>query len=323
MPTPELRKLRHVALAWGGGLGPAGFRRVVAHFGSVAAAIAATEPDLAAPALRLDPGQVRLIASLKDRLDTFRQELAQLRQEYIGVHCDYEESFPALLHGIRNPPVVVCIAGRILPEDDPAVAIIGTRTPTPDGERMARDLGAAFARTGTTVVAGLAKGCDTHAHEGALESGGRTIAILGSGIRVITPRENLALARLIFERGAVLSEQPPSLQPSTATLMARNRLQSALSRGVIVVEARATGGSINTAESALDQGRLLMAVQWPDNRETAAGTNALLHRGAVPVHGPADVPDLRLRMVDHIGRLKTATRIAAVQPSLFGDTDAV
>ncbi len=321
MPTPEMRKARHVALAWGAGLGPAGFRRVVAHFGSPAAVMAASEQELALPSLRLDPGQIQLISSLKARLDTFRAELSQLKQEYISVYCDWEEGFPTLLKGIRNPPVVVCVAGRLLPEDDPAIAIIGTRTPTPDGARMARDLGAAFARTGTTVVAGLARGCDTEAHYGALEAGGRTIAVLGSGIRVITPRENLSLARLIFERGAVLSEQPPSVQPTTATLMARNRLQSALSRGVIVVEARATGGSINTAESALDQGRLLLAVRWPDNRETAAGTNALIHRGALPIRGPGDAPAIRLQIADHIGRMRSAAKITAVQPSLFPDAD--
>ncbi|NSW54465.1 MAG: DNA-protecting protein DprA [Armatimonadetes bacterium] len=321
MPTPEMRKARYVALAWGAGLGPAGFRRVVAHFGSPAAVIAASEQDLALPSLRLDPGQIQLISSLRSRLDTFRAELAQLKQECISVYCDWEEGFPALLKGIRNPPVVVCIAGRLLPEDDPAIAIIGTRTPSPDGARMARDLGAAFARTGTTVVAGLARGCDTEAHYGALEAGGRTIAVLGSGIRVITPRENLSLARLIFERGAVLSEQPPSAQPTTATLMARNRLQSALSRGVIVVEARATGGSINTAESALDQGRLLLAVRWPDDRETAAGNNALIQRGALPVRGPGDAPDIRLQIADHIGRMKSAAKVTAIQPSLFPDGD--
>lgn len=317
MPKSGLKKVRSVALAWGARLGPSGFRRVVSHFGSTLEVIEATPAELAHPGLRLSSEQIAAIAGLRLRLEYFAHELERLQQERISVFCDWEEGFPRILLDLRNPPVVICVAGSILPHDEPAVGIIGTRTPTDDGSRMARSLGRAFGRIGTTVVSGLARGCDTAAHEGALEGGGRTLAVLGSGIRVITPRENLALARRVFERGAVISEQPPSAEADTPTLMARNRLTSGLSRGIIVVQSRARGGAMATAKHATDQGRLLYAVQWDEPGEWAEGTAELLEHGAEPVRGPQDVEAIRLALADHLSSLRDGVPGSRAQRPLF------
>jgi DNA processing protein len=317
LPSPEREKLRHVALIWGAVLGPAGFARLVAAFGSTREVLAADVAALSAPTLRLTPEQIAVIPTLDDRLEDFAQEMEELGSTGVSVVCPWEEAYPGLLRGIANPPPVLCMAGRVLGQDEPAVAIVGTRSPTEEGYAMSRRLAEAFAAERTTVVSGLARGCDTAAHVGALEGCGRTIAVLGSGIRVIHPRENLELARDISQHGAVISEQPPLAHPTVGRLMARNRLQSALSRGVIVVETREKGGAMATAEQAVEQGRNLYAVRWPDSKELAEGTNKLLREGAHAISGPEDVPAVRLELVDHIARMERVSRVARSQRSLF------
>lgn len=317
MPNPHREKLRTLALAWGAMLGPAGFARVVAHFGSTREALAAEPESLRAPQLRLSPQQQAVIPTLAHRLDEFQRELEALEAAYIRVLCRGEDGYPPLLAELRDAPPVICMVGRLLPEDDPALAIVGTRTPSPDGYDISYRVAQAMARTGTTVVSGLARGCDTAAHLGALEAGGRTIAVLGSGIRVIHPRANLGLARQISQRGAVLSEQPPDAHPSVARLMARNRLQSALARGVLVVESGEQGGAMETARRAIEQGRELFAVPWTTDSPKSAGPAKLLREGAFPVPGPEVAPQVRLRLVDHIGRMQRRQRPAGGQMALL------
>lgn len=317
MPTPQLEKLRTVALAWSTGLGPAGFARVVNHFGGTRQVLEASVLDLQVPSLRLEGEQVAVIRGLAARLEDFANQIEDLRRSGVIVVCPWEEDYPALLRDLPHPPPVICMAGRILASDEPAVAIVGTRRPTHEGFAMARRLGRAFADQRTTVVSGLALGCDTAAHEGALEGAGRTIAILGSGLRSITPRENLALARDISQHGAVISEQPPEAEPTVGRLMARNRLQAALSRAVLVVEARQQGGSLETARMGQEQGRAIWAVRWPQSREESLGNERLIAGGARPVSGPEEVPALRLELMDHVNRLSQARKSASGQGKLF------
>ncbi len=312
------RKLVQIALMWAGKLGPAGFRRLVAYFGGVLEVLSASEQELSAPGLRLEADQVRAILDLEDQLTKVEAQWQVLADEHIAVLCDFETEYPAILHDLRNRPPVVCMAGRIVPLDDPAVNIVGTRSPTQDGLEMARALGRAFAEHDCTVVSGLARGCDTATHTGALEGGGRTIAVLGSGIRTIRPTENIELARQIAERGSIISEQPPEVEPSVARLMARNRLQSVLARGTIVVQSGAEGGSINTAASALKQGRLLYAVEWRQRIEKTVGNNKLLDGEAAPVRGVQDVPHICEALFVHKQKLMRQRAAAEGQMKLFG-----
>jgi DNA processing protein len=284
----DRRKLAQVGLIWEGRLGPSGFRRLIAHFGGPPEALEATAEQLSAPGLRLEAEQVAAIVRLRDRLGAVEEQLEALHDARIAVFCDYDEGYPAILRELESAPPVLSVAGRLMPFDDPAVAIVGTRTPTDGGVGMARELGRAFAARECTVVSGLALGCDTGAHVGALAGGGRTIAVLGGGIRAIQPRENLELAREIAERGAIISELAPMAEPTTARLMARNRLTSGLARGVIVVQAAAEGGAMRTAELAERQGRLVYAVQWPTSGGRTVGNEKLLREGAAPIMGAAD-----------------------------------
>jgi DNA processing protein len=317
MPSPDREKLRTVALVWGASLGPAGFRRLTQRFGDTRGLLAAPAAELRDPALRLSAEQAANIAGITAQLDDYQQQLSELQGLHIHVLCPWEAGYPPLVAQLPDAPPVLCMVGRLLPEDDPAVAIVGTRTPTPEGLAVSHALGLAMAQQGTAVISGLARGCDGAAHRGALEGGGRTVAVVGCGLLALHPRENLDLARLIAERGAVLSETAPTASPTVGRLMARNRLTSALARGVIVVQARAQGGALETARKARSQGRLVWALRWPSGLPEAAGTQSLLAEFAAPLAGPAQAPDVRLALADHITRLRTAPPPPPRQPPLF------
>ncbi len=293
------RRLAQIAVMWHGAIGPAGFRRLLGHFSDAPATMAATEDELSVPSLRLDAEQIGAISQLASRLGEVEEQLDQLHGQNIHVICDFESEYPQSLRDIGNPSPVLCIAGRLLPVDEPAVAIVGTRSPSEEGFQMARKLGAALAEQKITVVSGLALGCDTGAHQGALSGGGRTIAVLGSGILVIHPHGNLELAREIAEHGAVISEQPPTAEPSVGRLMARNRLQSGLSRAIIVVESGESGGSMETVKTARRQGRLVCAVDWPQVTAKRTGNRKLLAEGARPISGPEQVAGLVTALYFH------------------------
>ena len=176
------------------------------------------------------------------------------------------------------------------------VGIVGTRSPSHEGADLAAKLATAAAADEFTVVSGLARGIDTAAHLGALNREGRTIAIIGSGIANVTPPENEELAERITHVGAIISELSPVAPPTIPNLMARNRLISLFSRGVIVVECRATGGSLATAQAALQQGRRLYAVQWPEQDELREGNAQLLAQGAEAIAGPQDMRRVGLQL---------------------------
>jgi len=293
------RRLAQIAVMWHGGIGPAGFRRLVGYFGDAPAIMAASEDELSVPSLRLNAEQIEAISQVASRLGEVEEQLDQLHGQNIHVICDFEPEYPEILCNITNLPPVLCGAGRLLPVDEPAVAIVGTRSPSEEGFQMARELGAALAEQSITVVSGLALGCDTGAHQGALSAGGRTIAVLGSGILVIHPHSNLALAREIAERGAVISEQPPTAEPSVGRLMARNRLQSGLSRAIIVVESGESGGSMETVKAARRQGRLVCTVDWPQVTAKRTGNHKLLAEGARPISDPGQVAGLVTALYFH------------------------
>ncbi len=293
------RRLAQIAVMWHGEIGPAGFRRLVSYFGDAPAIMAASEDELSVPSLRLNAEQIEAISQLTSRLGEVEEQLDQLRDQNIQVICDFESEYSESLRAIANRPPVLCIAGRLLPVDEPAVAIVGTRSPSEEGFQMARELGAALAEQDITVVSGLALGCDTGAHQGALSGGGRTVAVLGSGILVIHPRSNLALAREVAEHGAVISEQPPTAKPSVGRLMARNRLQSGLSRAIIVVESGESGGSMETVKTARRQGRLVCTVDWPQVAAKRTGNRKLLAEGARSISGPEQIAGLVTALYFH------------------------
>lgn len=275
-----------VTLVWQGGVGPVGFARLLGRFGSAQAAMNASDQDLSWPPLKLKPKQVMNVSAAADNVELVAGFISDMRREGIEVICAFEDHYPPLLRGVTNPPPVICVRGELLAEDDPALAIIGTRRPTRDGEANARAIARACAERGVTIISGLALGVDTAAHRGALDVGGRTVAVLGSGIRRIYPPKNKRLAGLIAKSGALISETPPSAGTSAARLLARNRLTAALSRGVLTVEATDDGGTMRTVRDAIALGLPLFACDWQADKPQADGTRTALAWGAEPVLGP-------------------------------------
>jgi DNA processing protein len=197
--------------------------------------------------------------------------------------------YPPALREIEDFPPLLFVRGSLQERDRFAVAIVGTRRPTAYGRTVAERLARELCRYGLTIVSGGARGIDTAAHTGALRAGGRTIAVLGSGIDVAYPAESAALFANIAQQGAVLSEYPPGTQPDAWRFPARNRLVSALSLGVLVVEAPNDSGALITATHALEQGKPVFAV--PGNIDTAqsAGCHRLIKDGATLVDSVEDI----------------------------------
>lgn len=208
-----------------------------------------------------------------------------------------DADFPALLREIADPPQRLYIRGR-LPEG-PAVAIVGSRRASAYGLDVAERLAYDLALRGVVIVSGLARGIDGAAHRGCLRAGGRTVAVLGSGLGRIYPPEHEALAEeIVRQRGAVCSEHPADAEPLPHHFPRRNRLISGLSLGVVVVEATARSGALITADSALEQGREVFAVPGPVTHPGSQGTHGLLKQGARLVACAEDIlEELRLAPV--------------------------
>ncbi len=255
------------------GIGGATARRLIERFGDVESIFEASPAELTEIPRVTEAVAAQLLAAPLDQLEN---ELLSLNDEGIELLTWADERFPARLRPLPDAPLVLFMRGALAADDEQAAAIVGTREPSRSAVNMAHRLGRELAARGLTVVSGLALGIDTAAHRGATETG-RTIAVLGSGIRYIHPRENAELAEEIVGCGAILSELHPNTPPKGQHLMARDRLVSGLSRAVIVVEAGEKSGSLDTASKAQKQGRLVYAVPG------STGTDQLLASGALRV----------------------------------------
>jgi DNA processing protein len=211
-----------------------------------------------------------------------------------------EADYPGHLREIYDPPPVLWVQGTLVGDEGPrSLAIVGSRACTPGGAAVARTMAAELAAAGATIVSGLARGIDTAAHQGALDADGRSVAVLGSGLDCLYPRENTVLARALTSRGAVVSEFPLGTQARPHHFPLRNRLLAGWGCAVVVVEAAARSGALISARLALEEGRDVLAVPGPPAAPHAEGTNALLRDGARLVRSAADVasdlgwPELR------------------------------
>jgi DNA processing protein len=202
-------------------------------------------------------------------------------------------NFPARLRAIYDPPPALYLRGVGSPEllAGRGVAVVGARACSPYGAQVARMLGRELATAGLVVVSGLARGVDGEAHRGALESGGLTVAVLGCGIDRDYPASHAPLSRRIEERGLVVSEYEPGVEPAPWRFPARNRIIAGLCEAVVVVEARERSGALITADFALEEGREVFAVPGEITAALSNGTNALLKLGATPLTSTTDVLD--------------------------------
>ena len=204
------------------------------------------------------------------------------------------EDFPSLLAAIYDPPRELFVrgSGDLTLLSKPAVAVVGARACSSYGRSVARSLGRELAAAGLVVTSGMARGVDGEAHRGALETGGITVAVLGCGIDRDYPAAHAELARRIGERGLVVSEYEPGVEPAPWRFPARNRIIAGLCRATVVVEARERSGALITADFALEEGRDVLAVPGEITSALSAGTNALLKLGATPVTSADDVLEL-------------------------------
>jgi DNA processing protein len=272
------------------GIGPVRFRMLLAYFqDDVAAAWQADSQTLA----RVGLDQKTIDGFLKQRADTSPQrELERLQKLRVRVITLKDKDYPPLLRDLLNAPPVLYVAGTLKPEEDRfALAIVGTRKVTAYGRQVTEQFAQELAKGQVTVVSGLAHGVDTVAHTAALDGGGRTIAVLASGLDTIYPATNLGLARRIVEsgQGALISEFPLGVKPDARNFPARNRIISGLSLGVLVTEAPAQSGALITANFALEQGRDVFAVPNSIYAPGSAGTNKLLQDGAHMVMNVSDI----------------------------------
>ncbi|GIV59836.1 DNA-processing protein DprA [Rhodocaloribacter litoris] len=266
-----------VALSMAPGVGPGRIRSLVARFGSAAAALQAPARVLATVP-GIGPQTAAAVAAF-DGHAAVTEQFERAERVDATLVTAWDPAFPPLLREIYDPPAFLWVRGTLAEADAKAIAIVGTRRATAYGKQVAYDFAAGLARHGFTVVSGLAYGIDAAAHRGALEAGGRTLAVLGSGVDRIYPARHARLAQAIIEQGALLSEYALGAAPDAPNFPRRNRLISGLTRGTLVVEAFETGGALITARLALEQNREVFAVPSPVHSRAGVGSNRLIQQG--------------------------------------------
>ena len=259
------------------GVGPQLLRALLAAFDTPSAVFRASRSALT----RVD----RVGDQIAEAILTFDDQAAVDREmeraEELGATLisPWDERFPDRLREIYDPPPYLWMRGTLPEVDRPMVTVVGTRRCTDYGRAQAHHFGAELVRRGFTVVSGLAYGIDAAAHKGALDAGGRTIAVLGSGVGRIYPQKHTALAERITENGAVLSEYGLDAEPKSHHFPERNRILSGLSLGTLVVESYSKGGALITARLAVEQNREVFAVPGGVTKDSSRGTNRLIQRG--------------------------------------------
>ncbi len=278
---------RWIALGQVKGLGGVGFKKLAAHFADPTEAFAASANELAAIE-GLDKEAIDGLVSFA-QWDRIEQESRRIRDEGVTLVRFSDAAYPLRLRMIADPPPLLYVKGEIRAEDERAVAVVGSRSASDYGRRVARDLCRGLASVGFTVISGMARGIDGAAHEATLDAGGRTFAVLGCGVDLIYPPEHSLLYRQISERGAVISALPMGARPMAFHFPARNRLISGLSLGVVVVEATEKSGSLITAALALEQGREVFAVPGEVGASRSRGAHRLIRQGAKLVESVEDI----------------------------------
>lgn len=269
------------------GIGSISFLRLVKFFGSPKAVLNASLNDLLS-VKGLTPAICKSIVDFRDKIDAER-ELNLIKQQGCRIIKIEDEEYPANLRTIYDPPPIIYVKGNIIPEDSISISIVGTRSASVYGKNVAENISRELARRGFTIVSGMAHGIDTFAHKGALDAGGRTIAVMGNGLNVIYPKGNERLYERIADSGAVISEFPMKTEPKKENFPIRNRIISGLSLGTLVVEASNHSGSLITASYALEQGKEIFAIPGPIFSETSRGTNDLIKQGAKLVESVDDI----------------------------------
>lgn len=269
-------------------IGPKRLQLLLKAFHSLVRAWQASEHQLRQAGLEETP--TTNLVQLRAQID-LDAEMAKVERVGARICTWADDDYPPLLKQVPDAPVLLYVRGTLLPQDELALAIVGTRKATTYGRDAASHLSRQLARNGVTIISGLAHGIDAAAHRGALDGGGRTIAVLGCGIDQIYPRDHRELAHEIMGRGALVSEFPIGMGPEARNFPRRNRVISGMSLGVLVAEAPEQSGALITATDAAEQGREVFAVPGNIFSSASAGTNRLIQDGAKLVIKVEDILD--------------------------------
>jgi DNA processing protein len=290
-----------IALNMTPGIGPRAAAKLLEHFGSAEGVFGAPRASL--ERLRLRPETIESIVA-RDRHAEAEKELERVRALRADVLVLDDGTYPALLREISDPPLTLYVKGAWSAcLEEPCVAIVGSRHCSTYGQNAAAMLARDLAARGVTIISGLARGIDAAAHRGALEAGGRTVAVMGTGIDDVYPRDHRKLVdEILTKGGAIVSEFPLGTPPAPQNFPYRNRVISGLSLGVVIVEASENSGSLITARLALEQNREVFAVPGNITSKKSFGTNFLIKGGAKLVQMWQDVaaelpPEIAARLL--------------------------
>lgn len=269
------------------GIGPYRIRNLIGHFGSPGAVLEAGTEDLR----RVEGIDEKTARSIRAGADPGFPERQMMLTEKLGVRMVsyWDAEYPELLKSIYDPPVLLYVKGSLEDLPERRLAVVGMRSPSETGKTVAESFAADLARCGVAVVSGMARGIDTAAHRGCIRAGGKTVAVLGSGVDVVYPPENIRLYNRIAAAGAVISEFPMNAEPAASHFPRRNRIISGMSRGTVVVEAGERSGALITAYMALEQGREVFAVPGSVRSSKSRGAHRLIKEGAKLVEGVEDI----------------------------------
>lgn len=303
-----------VALSQVTHIGPVRLGRLLDHFGSLSDAWNAPESALRQV---LDERACRAVVTARQQVSP-DEVTGSIDRAGIAFATVLDEIYPRILREIPGPPPVLYYRGTLPAQDEPTVAIVGTRRATSYGREATTRIAADLAGAGVTVVSGLAKGIDGFAHRAALDAGGRSIGVLASGVDIIYPPEHRHLAERIVECGALVSDYPPGTKPDAPNFPARNRIISGLSLATVVVEAPTRSGALITVGFAADQGRDVYAVPGSILSTASAGSNQLLRQGATPLTTAAELlDDLGLNPADGPQPEQTAFPMTDEERSIY------
>ncbi len=286
-------------------IGPVTLKRLMEAFDEDPLAILEASSSALESVQKIGPTISATLHNWRENFDLKGEEKKVEQSGVEFVSCGDEE-YPSLLREMYDPPIGLYCMGKYR-MDHPAIAIVGSRRMTLYGQSIAKKMGAELARAGFCVVSGLARGIDTAAHEGALSVGGKTVAVVGCGLDIIYPPENLDLYRRISEEGAVFSEFPFGRRADRQTFPMRNRVVAGLSLATVVVESAANGGAMITARFAGEQGRQVFAVPGRIDQTSSSGCHVLIRDGAVLVSCVDDILE-ELAYLSPVSRASLAQR---------------
>lgn len=276
-----------LALTYVRDIGPAAIKRLLSVFKSPETVFKAKLSEIRG-VLNIRESQARNIVEFNE-WDRVEKEIQKIKKYNIRIITFDDDEYPESLRQIDAPPMLLYSKGLLNADDKYSVAIVGSRIMTEYGKRVAEKISYELAGYGLTIISGMARGIDTVSHKGALKAGGRSIAVLGSGLNRLYPYENIELSMSLSKSGCILSEFPMEMPPNKENFPRRNRLISGLSLGVIVIEATKESGSLITANYALEQNKEVFAVPGNITSKNSQGTNELIKKGAKLVQGIDDI----------------------------------